>query len=231
MQARDIMTTYVVTVAPDASVADIAATLVDNRISAVPVVDDQYRVIGIVSEGDLMRRSEIGTEPRHSWWLIAMTSTDKLAEEFAKTHGVKASEIMTANVTTVTEDASIGWIAELLETKKIKRVPVVRDEKLVGIVSRANLVRALTTLKEKVIELPSIDDRKIHDALEEVLKKETWAATAQVNFVVAEGVVHLWGMVASGEQKKALVVLAENVSGVVSVQDHTAFRPVQYSSM
>lgn len=231
MQARDIMTTDVITVAPDAGVADIAAKLIDNRISAVPVVDDQYRVIGIVSEGDLMRRSEIGTEPRHSWWLIAMTSTAQLAEEFTKTHGVKASEFMTPNVTTVTEDASIGWIAEVLESKRIKRVPVVRDEKLVGIVSRANLVRALTTLKEKVIELPSIDDRKIHDVLEETLRKETWASTAQVNFFVVEGVVHIWGVVASGEQKKALVVLAENVSGVVSVKDHTAFRPVQYSAV
>lgn len=231
MQARDIMTTDVIAVAPEATVAEIAATLVDNRISAVPVVDDQKRVVGIVSEGDLMRRSEIGTEPRHSWWLVAMTSTDQLAEEFAKTHGVKAAEIMTADVTTVTEDASIGWIAELLETRKIKRVPVVRDDRLVGIVSRANLVQALTTLKEKVIELPSADDRAIHDALEEATKKETWAATAQVNFVVADGVVHIWGMIASAEQKKALVVLAENISGVVSVEDHTAFRPVQYSSM
>lgn len=228
MQAKDIMTADVVSVGPDTSVADIADLLVKHRISAVPVVDTADNVVGIVSEGDLMRRSEMQTDPRHSWWLVAMTSSAKLAEEFAKTHGVKASEVMTRDVTTVTEDASVGWVAEILESKKIKRVPVVGDGKLVGIISRANLIQALTAIKEKVIGLASSDDRLIREAMMEVLKREPWASTAQLNIVVTDGVVHIWGFADTTEQKQALVVAAENIPGVITVEDHTSFRPLQY---
>ena len=230
MQAKDIMTTDVVTVEPDARVADIAGLLVEHRVSAIPVVDADGQIVGIVSEGDLMRRSEIHTEKRHSWWLVAMTSSAKLAEEFTKTHGVKASEVMTKDVTTVTEDASVGWVAEVLESKKIKRVPVVRDGKLVGIISRANLIQALAVLKEQVIGLPSSDDALIRDALMKVVRQEPWASNAQLNVVVTDGVVHIWGFVDSTEQQKALVVAAENVPGVMGVEDHTAFRPLIYAA-
>lgn len=229
MQAKDIMTTDVVSVGPETTVRHIAGLLVKHGISAVPVVDDAQNVLGIVSEGDLMRRSELETQPRRSWWLTALTSSATLAEEFTKAHGITAADVMTSKVTTVTGEASLTWVADVLESKNIKRVPVVDEGKLVGIVSRANLIQALTTLKDKVIGLASSDDRLIRDALNGTLKNEPWAATSQLNVVVSDGTVHFWGFVESAEQRQALVVAAKNIPGVQDVEDHTTYRPLQFA--
>lgn len=230
MQAKDIMTVEVLTVGPDTGVAEIAEAMVKHRISALPVVDADDRVLGIVSEGDLMRRAEIGTEKHRSWWLRLFSGGSELASEFAKSHGVKASEVMTANPITVAEDASLDEIAELLESRHIKRVPVLHDGKLAGIVSRANLIQALTALKEQVVAIPSSDDRLIREAVTAVIGKEDWAAGARLNVVVTKGVVHLWGLADSAEQEKALVVAAENVPGVAGVENHMALMPSHYGA-
>src|SRR5271156_2911937 len=143
MRAVDVMTSGVITVGENATVPEAAKLLAEHGISAVPVVDNENRVIGMVSEGDLLHRAETGTERRRSWWLDMVTSTDQLAAEYIRSHSGRVRDVMTPGVISVTEQTAIAEIAILLETHRIKRVPVLRDGKLVGIVSRANLVQAL----------------------------------------------------------------------------------------
>ena len=143
MRAIDIMTSEVITVGEEASVQRVAQLLAERGISAVPVVDGENRVIGMVSEGDLLHRTETGTERRRSWWLDMMSSTNKLAGDYIKSHSGKVKDVMTRDVIGVVDTTPVADIAVLLETNRVKRVPVVRDGKLVGVVSRANLVRAL----------------------------------------------------------------------------------------
>jgi CBS domain-containing protein len=196
----------------------IAALLLERHISAVPVIDDDRRILGIVSEGDLMRRGE--TERRPSWWLAAFSNAEELAREFTKTRGIRAKDVMTREVLTVTEETPIATIAELLEKRRIKRVPVVRDGRIVGIVSRADLLRALAVQDIKPMVPVTQDDRVIRDQLLAVLKREPWADTHLLNILVSDGVVHLWGLVGSDAEQKALRVAAETIPGVRGVEDH-----------
>ena len=221
MDARDIMTSPVVTAGPDNTVLEIAELMLDHKVSAVPIVDEEDKLIGLVSEGDLMRRSEIGTERHPSWWLLAFRGAVSLAEDFTKSHGAKASEIMTREMVTTGEDAPIWEIAETLEKKKIKRLPVVRDGRVIGIVSRANLVQALIAQREKAILSPTRDDRAIREELMKLLKDERWSNLAHLNIVVTEGTVHFWGLVNSDAEREALKAAAESVSGDGHVVDHT----------
>lgn len=140
MQAKDVMTAPVVTAETDTSVAAVAERLLERRISAMPVVDADGRVVGVVSEGDLMHRGESGGERHRSWWLALIASAEERSRDYVKNHGLRASDVMTRDPVTVGEDATLEEIAALLETHRIKRVPVLRDGRLVGIVSRANLL-------------------------------------------------------------------------------------------
>lgn len=218
MKAKDLMTTKVVAVGPQMPVNAVAALLLERHISAVPVIDDDRRVLGIVSEGDLMRRSEMGR--RRSWWLASFGETESLAREFAKTHGQRVKDVMTQDVVTVTEETSVGEIAELLEGKGIKRVPVVRDGRLVGIVSRADLLRGLAVRGLKPMIPVAPDDAAIRAQLLSLLGREPWAETHLLSIVVDHGVVHLWGPVRSEEERQALRVAAETIPGVRGVEDH-----------
>ncbi len=221
MHAFDIMTSPVITAGPNATILEIVRLMLENRISALPIINREGMLIGLVSEGDLIRRSEIGARDYKSWWLSAIGGSITLAEEFVKSHGIKASEIMTEDVITVGPDTRIWEIASTLERKKIKRVPVIQDRKLVGIVSRANLLQALAAQQEKQPAQPSASDRAIREALMSSLDKEPWSDTSHLNVVVIDGVVHYWGLVPSKAQSKALQVAAENVPGVKDVVDHT----------
>lgn len=220
MRARDVMISPVVTAGPDATIAEIVRLMLDNRISAVPIIDEEGKALGLVSEGDLMRRSDIGTEPHRSWWLSAFSGAVSLAEDFVKHHGVKASEVMTRDVVSVTEDAELWQIAETLEKRKIRRVPVLRDGRVVGIVSRSNLLQALTAGREKIGE-PSKDDRAIREELLKALTGAKWSDMSHLNVVVRDGTVHFWGLVNSEAQREALEVAAEEIPGVRGVVDHT----------
>jgi CBS domain-containing protein len=224
MRGTDVMTTGVITVDESATVPEAAKLLATHGISAVPVVDKDDRVIGIVSEGDLLHRAETGTERRRSWWLEMMSSTNRLAGEYIKSHSDKVKDVMTRDVLSVTEDTPVADIAILLETNRIKRVPVLRDGKLVGIVSRANLVRALAMTITEAANEGQIDDRSIREKLLAELKAQKWAEVSPANVTVKDGVVHLWSSYLSEEEKGALVVAAENISGVRRVEDH--MRPV-----
>jgi CBS domain-containing protein len=220
MHAKDIMTSEVITVDEEASVQQVAKLLAERGISAVPVVDNENRVIGMVSEGDLLHRAETGTERRRSWWLDMMASTAKLAGDYIKSHSVKVKDVMTGDVISITETTAVADIAVLLETNRIKRVPVVRDGKLVGIVSRANLVRALAMTVDEQASGTEADDRSIREKLLAELKAQRWAEVSPANVTVKDGVVHLWSSYLSEQEKRALVVAAENTPGVRRVEDH-----------
>ena len=192
MRAADVMTNEVITVGEDASVQEAAKLLAEHGISAVPVVDRDKRVVGMVSEGDLLHRAETGTERRRAWWLEMVASTNQLAGEYVKSHSGSVKDVMKCDVISVTEETTVADIAILLETNRIKRVPVLRDDRLVGIVSRANLVRALAM---SINERPSgaeADDRAIQHRLLAELKAQKWAEVSPANIMVKDGVVHLW---------------------------------------
>ena len=220
MRAMDVMTSEVITVGEDASVQEAAKLMAEHAISAVPVVDRDKRVVGMVSEGDLLHRAETGTERQRSWWLEMVASTNQLAGEYVKSHSGKVKDLMTRDVVSVTEEMPVADIAILLETNRIKRVPVLRDGKLVGIVSRANLVRALAMTINEPASGAEADDRAIRDRLLAELKAQKWAEVSPSNITVKDGVVHLWSSYYSEQEKRALIVAATNIPGVQRVEDH-----------
>ena len=174
MRAMDVMTANVITVGPDTSVQDLARLLSERGISGVPAVNSEERLVGIVSEGDLLHRAETGTDPRRSWWLNTIAKKDDLARDYVKSYGRKVKDIMTIDVVSVTDTTQLADVAVLLETKRIKRVPVVHDGKIIGIVSRANLVRALAAMNNEPATDAKDDDRTIRDKLLAELKRQEW---------------------------------------------------------
>jgi len=219
MYAIDIMTANVVTAREDALVGEIADLLLTHRISGVPIVDSDDRVVGIVSEGDLIRRIENDTDARSAWWLELLRSKKERAAAFVKAHGMRARDVMTRNVKTVAEDTPLREIADLLEKNHIKRVPVVRGKKLVGIVSRSNLLQGLAT-KGAADQVSNVaDDRAIRDHVTRVIAEQTGIDESKVNVIVDDGVVQLWGLVDSLEEAKAARVAAETTPGVKRVEN------------
>lgn len=223
MQAIDIMTPNVVSVGPDVEVRDIAQLLLKHRISAVPVVDGEHRVVGIVSEGDLMRRVKDNHKNGQSWWL-SLFSAGKDPADYVKSHGRKAHEVMTPNPMTVEENTPIHTIARMLEKHHIKRVPVLRDGKLVGIVSRANLLQGIANAVVAPTQSPT-DDRQIREAILKEVENNTGVHTQSISVIVDGGMVEVWGLVESLEQKQAVTVAAENVPGVIKVENQLGMMP------
>jgi CBS domain-containing protein len=221
MKAKDIMTSPVITVAPDTPVREIAALLFERRISGVPVLEDG-RLVGLVSEADLLHRHEIGTDraaqPRSRW--LRLFSADRTPAEYIKSHATQARDIMAREVVSVAQDTPVAEIATLLETRGIKRVPVLRGAQLVGIVSRANLVQALAVMKRSAIRITPPRDEAIRGRLLGELERQPWWGPVRSNVIVTEGVVHYWGMVDSDEERNAARVAAENVPGVRGIEDH-----------
>ena len=229
MRAKDVMTTNVITVGPDASVQEVAKLLSERAISGVPVVDAQNKVIGIVSEGDLIHRTETGTERRaerrRSWWLDGVALERDLARDYVKSHGRKAGEIMTANEIAVGEETDLAEVADILETNQIKRVPVLRGDVLVGIISRANLVRVLAATPPAATA--DSDDRSIRTDLIHELQSTGWARTWASDIIVRDRVVHLWfGTDEPLERRRALKIAAENIPGVKGVEEHVVPAPL-----
>ena len=235
MHAGDVMTTDVITVAPEASVQDLAALLANHGISGVPVVDSANDLVGIVSEGDLLQRTETGTERRTQrrrarWFDIFFASDRDAARDYVRSHGRTVRDLMTRDVITVTEAAELHEVADLLETKRVKRVPVVRDGKVIGIVSRANLVRALAAIKIPPAIDTDADDRAIRDKLLAELEGKEWVRSADL--VVQDNVVHIWSFSDQPEEvRKALRVAAENMPGVRGVDMHILIPPMPLHPM
>ncbi len=226
MHAADVMTTDVITVSPDTGIREIASLMLKHRISAVPVVDANLHVLGIVSEGDLMRREENETNPRSSWWVNMLYSAADNTASYIKTHGRKASEIMSRDVVSVGEETPLHEIARLLEKHHIKRVPVTRDGLLTGLVSRANLLHGLTAKGTQVGEPGSVDDRSIRKNLLHELSAKVGLNTGRLNVVVHHGVVQLWGVTDTNKEIQAAQLAAENISGVQAVENNLARVPL-----
>jgi CBS domain-containing protein len=218
MQAAEVMETHVVSVRPDTPVSDVARTLLSHKISAVPVIDKSGNLAGIVSEGDLIRRVETGTERHRSWWLRQLTSSEKLAIDYVKSHARHAGEIMTHPVVTVSESTTLAEIADLFEKHNIKRVPVTRNGKITGIVGRADLLRVLAELHESGTP-ETADDTAIQKEIVRQLNAEPWFSSTLVEISVRDGAVKIDGLVNSHEQREAIVVVAENVPGARTVND------------
>jgi CBS domain-containing protein len=222
MKAKDIMTSPVVTVEPDVAVLQAVRIMLQRRMSGLPVVDKEGGLVGIITEGDFLRRAETGTQRRRPRWLEFLVGPGRLAQEYAHSHGRKVSEIMTPDPITVEEDAPLDDVVKLMEKRQIKRVPVVRGNNVVGIVSRANLLHALASVARET-KPAERDDETIRALLLAELAKEPWAPVTLINPVVRDGVVELWGTITDERERPALVIAAENVPGVKAVHDHLAW--------
>jgi len=226
MKAADVMVSTVITVPPEASVQDVANVLMTNRISAVPVVTAGGDLVGIISEGDLIRRVETDTDHRRSWWIELLLGRGPLAAEYVKSHSRKVSDLMSRDVITASPETPLRDVAGLLEKNGIKRVPIVADGKLVGIVSRANLVQALAVQKKPVEAQPPADDLAIREAVMARLDGKLWTKFAPVNVIVRNGIVDIWGIVDSETVRQAIRVAVEETPGVRGVNDNLSVQRV-----
>jgi CBS-domain-containing membrane protein len=224
MNAADMMTSPVVTIGPQATVRDAAWTMLTHRISAVPVLDGQRRLVGILSEGDLLRRAETGTQRRRSWWGMFGLGSEQLAAEFVRSHGRKVADVMSRNVITAREDTPAPEIARLMETHGIKRVPIVADGKLVGIVSRADFLTALTGVQQAATAA-NRDDAALRAAIVARLGRMPWIQPSIVNVAVRDGIVELTGLTDSHAQRRAVRIVVETTPGVRTVQDNMRVQP------
>jgi len=218
MNAADVMVTNVITARSDASVQEIAQTLLANRISAVPVVNEAGNMVGIISEGDLIHRVEVGTERHPSWWLEFMAGKQVLAQELIKSHARRAADLMTRDVITVNADTPLSELASLLDKHRIKRVPVMDSGKIIGIVSRANLVQALINPRPEIAS-GKVEDSVLRGNILAQLRSEPWWPGG-VDVIVHDGDVELWGIVESQVQKDAIRVALEVAPGVRTISNN-----------
>jgi len=224
VKIRDIMSQPVRTVRPETPFKDVVDCLVRSEVSSVPVVDDGGRVVGIVTEADLLHRAEAGTERPVSWWLSLISGDRALAEYYVKSHAMKVKDVMTRDVKTADPETPLYEIADLFEEEHIKRVPIVsKGGDLVGIVSRANIIQAVASARPK-LEV-SLSDAAIRKNLLEELKKQPWSHVHRLNVTVKGGIVDLWGFVESEKERQAITVAAETISGVTGVNDHLMRKP------
>jgi CBS domain-containing protein len=222
MIASDVMTRNVISVPPDATVADAVALMLDRGISGLLVVDHGGTLAGIVTEGDLLRRDELGTGRRRSWWLRLIASPGRQAADFTRTHGRRVSDVMTQDVISVTVTSPLEEIVAMMEEHRIKRVPVLDGNKVVGVVSRADLLRALAVAAREHA-VAAGDDPTIRNRILETLARESWAPRTTLNVTVVNGVVDLWGTISNDQERRAICVIAENAPGVRKVIDHLVF--------
>jgi CBS domain-containing protein len=222
MIVADVMTRNVISVPPDATVEHAAKLMLQRGISGLIVVDAEGRLAGVVTEGDLLRRDELGTERHRPWWLRLLVSPGRQAADFTRTHGRRVQDVMTSDVVTVPASAPLDEVVELMEQHRVKRVPVTQDGKVVGVVSRADLLRALvvSTRNDKP---DGSDDRSIRAAILDSLDREAWAPMTSLNVTVADGVVDVWGTITNDQERRAICVIAENTQGVKQVNDHMVF--------
>jgi CBS domain-containing protein len=218
MRAHQIMTRPVITVTPETTIVDAANTMLQKHVSGLPVVDATEKLVGIVSEGDFIRRSEIGTQRKRGRFLKFILGPGKAATDFVHEHGRKVAEIMTLEPLTITEDTVLETIVELMEKNNVKRLPVMRGDKIVGIVSRSNLLQAVASLAREVPD-PTADDDHIRNRVIDAIEKNEWCPFG-LSVIVRDGIVHLSGVITEEHSRKAAIVAAENVNGVKKVHDH-----------
>jgi CBS domain-containing protein len=218
MRAHQIMTRPVITVTPETPIVEAANIMLQRHVSGLPVVDTTGKLVGIISEGDFMRRSEIGTQRQRRRWLKLFLGPGKAATDFVHEHGSKVGEIMTPEPVTVTEDIAIEEIVRLMEKSNVKRLPVTRGDQIVGIVSRANLLAAVASLARQIPD-PTADDDHVRRRIIDALEKNDWCPFG-LGVIVRDGIVHLSGVITDERSRQAVIVAAENVAGVKKVHDH-----------
>jgi CBS domain-containing protein len=218
MRAHQIMVRSVITVSPEATILEAANTMLRSHVSGLPVVDATGKLVGVVSEGDFIRRSEIGTQRKRGRWLKFLLGSSVAATDYVHEHGRKVADVMTADPVTIAEDATLEEIVTSMETNGVKRLPVMRDGKLVGIVSRANLLQAVASLTREIPD-PTADDDHIRSRIIAVLENNDWSPFG-LNVVVRDGIVHLSGVITDEGSRQAAMVAAQNVTGVKKVHDH-----------
>jgi CBS domain-containing protein len=218
MKARDIMVREVIAVRPDTLVRDIATLMVEKHVGGVPVLTEKGKLIGIVSQSDLLHRAELGTERKHKWWFRIFADSGALAREYAKAHGLKAHDIMTRYVVSVRDDAELRDVADILDNRRIKRVPVVREDRMVGIITRGDLVRVLSQVQVSTAT-KRIGNAALHKTLYDRIQSQPWINDNYISLAVDNGVVELGGFVETADQHAALRVLIEQTEGVNHVND------------
>jgi CBS domain-containing protein len=218
MNVKNVLTPLVLSVTPDESVFVAARLMLQNRISGLPVVDTLGNLVGIVTEGDFLRRAETGTDRRRPKWIEFFIGPGRLADEYVQFSGRKVGDVMTRNVQTVTCDATLEDVVRLMERHHIKRVPVVERGKIVGIVTRANLLHAMASFVHEVAPF-SAEDTAIRDRLFAELKMQAWTPVTKIDVTVRSGVVQLSGIITDERQHQALRIAAENIPGVKKVED------------
>jgi len=219
MRAHQIMTRPVITVAPDTPMVEAANLMLQKHISGLPVVDATGKLVGMLSEGDFVRRGEIGTQRKRGRFLKFILGPGRVAADFVHEHGRRVSEIMTSEpLVTVSEETPLERIVALMEKNSIKRVPAMRDGKIVGMVSRSNLLQAVASLAHDVPD-PTADDDHIRNRVIDLLAKQDWCPFG-LSVVVRDGIVHLSGVITEERARQASVVAAESVTGVRNVHDH-----------
>jgi CBS domain-containing protein len=222
MKARDVMSTAVLSVTPNTSIENMAKIMEEYRISGLPVVDACGKLVGMVTEGDCLHRVELGTERKRSMWRTFLATQGTLAEEYIRSHARTVADVMTRDPVSVEEDTSLEKVIHLMEMHRIKRMPVLREGVIVGIVSRANLVQALAGLLRTGVAVHQ-DDIAIRDNVRAELDKLPWPAKEFVSVTVKDGVVDLWGSFTAFRQDEAAVIAAQNVAGVQDVRNHLAW--------
>ncbi|MGD0107770.1 MAG: CBS domain-containing protein [Rhodopila sp.] len=222
MIVADVMTRNCITIAPDATVEDAVNLMLERHISGLFVLDKSGSLAGVVTEGDLLRRDELGTQRNRPWWLRLLASPARQAHDFTKANGRHVRDVMTEDVLCISQDSPLEDVVEAMEKNRIKRLPVTADDKVIGVVSRADLLRALIGRVRNVEPLAS-DDRTIRTAIMDVLESQPWAPMTTLNVTVADGVVDLWGTITNEEERRGIRVIAENAPGVQAVHDHMVY--------
>lgn len=222
MKAAHIMTRTVLSVRPETPILEVARFMLLHEISGLPVVDSNGNIVGIVTEGDFLRRAETGTRRQRSRWVEFFIGPGRLAEDYVRSTSRRVEDVMTQPVHAIDEDTPLSEIAELMERHRIKRLPVLRERRVIGIITRANLLHALASLAREIKATPA-DDEAIREHLLTELNQESWAPLGLVDIIVRNGTVELWGTILDERKRRALVVAAENVHGVKAVRDHLVY--------
>jgi CBS domain-containing protein len=218
MRVKDVMTPKIICIGADEPVLKAARLMLQNRISGLPVLDKEGELVGIVTEGDFLRRGELGTQRQRPKWLEFILGPGRLAQEYVHTSGRKVEEIMTPDPWTIAEDQTLDVVVEMMERRHIKRIPVTRGGHMVGIISRANLMHALASLARDDNTAAPVGDAAIRDKILALIGKQDWAP--HVNVIVKDGVAELYGIITDDRERQGLVVAAENVARVKQVRDH-----------
>lgn len=218
MLVEDVMTSPVIGVEPSSSIADAAKIMLRNGFSGLPVIAHDGKLVGIVTEGDFLRRGELGTERRRPRWLEFLIGSGRIADEYVHANGRRVEEVMSNEVLTTTRRAAIEEVVDTMIRRHIKRLPVVDAGRIVGIVARSDVLRTLAAA------LPGEDgaaesDPGIRTAILAELGKQPWAGLGSIEVQVKDGEVELHGMIFDDRQRRAIQVVAENVVGVKAVHD------------